>query len=516
MNRALIFICAMLSGACCFAQKARKIEVKGANSLEFDSRLSGAQRLIGNVVFEHEGALLYCDSAYLYEESNQLEAFSNVRIVSDSVTVRGDHLNYQGNKKLAHITGKPVVLTDPSAVLTSDQLLFNTETNVASYTTGGKIVSSKNKNELSSSTGYYYSADKVVYFRKNVVLTNPEYTMTCDTLKYSTATEVAWFFGPTWIKSKENRIYCENGYYNTRTEVSEFGVNAALHSKGQSISADWLWYDRNKETGKARKNVVIRDTSEKLVLRGHFADYFEADEHIVLTDSAVMEKEFSRDTLFLHGDTLRSVTDTATGMRQMAVYRNVKFFKRDFQGKCDSLAYTEVDSLMRLFGNPIIWNGENQLTADSIRLQLAGDQLSELIMRNSSFIISIEDSLHYNQIRGKHINGYFRDGELSKIVVRGNGQSVYYVQSDDDDSYIGVNKADCSDMMIYLDSSAVSKITFITQPDAIFYPVNELSGTELQLKGFRWLQMHRPLKPRDIFVRIKEPEATTSKRSRIQ
>jgi lipopolysaccharide export system protein LptA len=142
---------------------------------------------------------------------------------------------------------------------------------------------------------------------------------------------------------------------------------------------DKIYYNRKKSLGRAWKNVRITDTTEAVVLTGEFADYNEKTGQILITEKAVMEKAFGKDTLFLHGDTLRSVLDSVTDKRTLYAYYKVKFFKRDFQGKCDSLTYSESDSLMRLFRNPVIWNEENQLTADTVRIQLANNQLIYLL-----------------------------------------------------------------------------------------------------------------------------------------
>jgi lipopolysaccharide export system protein LptA len=272
-----------------------------------------------------------------------------------------------------------------------------------------------------------------------VKLTNKDYVMNCDTLQYVTNSKTAFFFGPTTITSDENIIYCENGFYNTKTDISEFGKNARIDSKKQQIKGDKIYYNRKKSLGRAWKNVRITDTTEAVVLTGEFADYNEKTGQILITEKAVMEKAFGKDTLFLHGDTLRSVLDSVTDKRTLYAYYKVKFFKKDFQGKCDSLTYSESDSLMRLFRNPVIWNEENQLTADTVRIQLANNQLETLYLRANGFIGSQEDSVHFNQIKGKNITGYFVENELRKVKVEGNGESVYYAKGDDDKGYIGVN-----------------------------------------------------------------------------
>ncbi len=490
-------------------QTSRKINIKSANSLEFDDRVD-AQRLVGNVIFEHDGTLLYCDSAYLFDKENRLEAYSNVRIVGDSVVVTGQNLTYDGKTKIADIVGN-VRMTDPSSVLTTSRLQFDNNSKQARYTTGGKIISEKN--ELVSQFGMYNSANRTFYFRKNVKLTNKEYVMVSDTLQYSTVNKTSYFFGPTTITSKENLIYCENGFYNTKTDISEFGKNARLDSKKQQIKGDKLFYNRKTGEGRARNHVRISDTAQAVVLTGHYADYNEFTGRILMTDSAAMEKEFGKDTLFLHGDTLLSILDTVIDKRTLFAYHKVKFYKKDFQGKCDSLTYSESDSLMKLFRNPILWNEENQLTGDTVRIQLANNSLETLFLRTNGFIGSQEDTAHFNQIKGRNITGYFNKNELDRIKVEGNGESVYYAQGDGD-GYIGVNKALCSDMMIFIDSNKVQSITFIQDPNAILYPVNEPTKEEIMLRGFRWLGDHRPMNRMDIFSWKETPAPVKPSRRR--
>ncbi|MCB0820374.1 MAG: hypothetical protein KDC13_07105 [Bacteroidetes bacterium] len=509
MNKILVFILLLLP-AFAFGQTPRKINVQSANSLEFDER-TDAQRLVGNVVFEHEGTLLYCDSAYLYPD-NRMDAYSHVRIVSDSVVATGDELRYDGNSKLGVLQGN-VVMTDPDSRLETDLLYYDLANKSASYTTGGVITGERNN--LSSIFGQYRSAERMFYFRKDVVLKNEKYTTESDSLHYSTLTEIAYFFGPTTITSEKNKIYCERGFYDTKNDYSEFIKSAKFESRGQIIEADTLRYDRKTGHGKAYRDVIITDTSEKVVIRGNMADYREESGEMLVADRAEMQKQFGKDTLFLHADTLLSLLDTISDKRTLIAHKKAQFYKSDFQGRCDSLVYAEADSMMRLFRNPVIWNDENQLTADTIFIQLANDELDRLFLQRAGFIASQVDSLHFNQIKGRDITGYFEDNELSRVHVRGNGESVYFAE-DDDGKYIGINKAVCSDMMIYLDSSSISSIMFYVEPEATLFPTNQLPEDEMKLRGLRWLGEIRPLKREDIFIwKSAAEKADDSRRKRI-
>jgi hypothetical protein len=151
-----------------------------------------------------------------------------------------------------------------------------------------------------------------------------------------------------------------------------------------------------------------------------------------------------------------------------------------------------------MFHKPVIWTDENQLTANYITITTTKGKIRQLDMYDVAFVISEEDTLFYNQIKGKKIVGLFADNKLRKINVFGNGQTIYYPK--DDDAYTGVNRADCTDMVIYTKENKVERITFITKPVATLYPMNELPPKELLLKDFNWRIKERPLKREDIFV----------------
>lgn len=487
---------------CCLkgmAQDApKKIELLHANELQYDeSRTGKVRRLLGDVQFKHDDALMYCDSAWLYNETNTMDAFSRVHIKQgDTLDLYGDKLNYNGNTKIAIITNN-VKLVDKEIVLTTDQLTYNRTTGVSYYTTGGKIV--QKEDTLTSVLGYYFSGEKMLHFRKNVVLVNPKYTINCDTLKFKTTTEVAYFLGPTVIVSDENTIYCENGWYDTKNDVSQFNQNAKITSKEQTITGDSIYYDRATGFGKAIDNIVVHDTVQKVVIHGNYGEFFRTDEKTIVTGKALMKQDMDGDTLYLHADTLKTTLDTLSDKRTLFAYHKAKFFKSDFQGLCDSLVYSYKDSLISMYTAPVLWSDSNQLTADTVYLQMANGKMSEMKMRNTAFIISSEDSIHYNQIKGKNMIGFFKDSKLYKVRVLGNGQTLYYAR-EENKPLANVNKAESSDMLIFIDSNKVQTITFITKPDATLYPLKELSREELKLKDFSWKAILRPKEIEDVFI----------------
>jgi lipopolysaccharide export system protein LptA len=531
-----------------FSQKVSKVEIINADSFEFDEDLGdGAKRLLGNVQFKQDDVLMFSDSAYYYD-NNKLDAFGNIHInKNDSVHLYGDFLKYDGNSKLASVTGKVVTLKDKEMTLTTTKLDFNMQSNIGYYNNKGKIVTKENT--LTSQNGYYYSSQKNLFFKKDVVLVNPDYKMYCDSLRYNTITETAFFNGPTNIISEANRIYCENGWYNTKQDKAQFNKNAWLKNKEQKLHGDSLYYDSKNGYGKALKNVEVLDSAQKISIRGNFLEYFEVSEKSIVTDHAVMIQYFKMDTLYLHADTLKATYDStyfalkkiketeelkknkakndkkvkvqmedsvASAHRLIYAHYKVKFFKRDLQGLCDSLVYSASDSLMRLFKKPILWSDANQLTSEFINIKLYDGKIYQLRMNNNAYIISQYDSLRFNQIKGKKMVGHFLENDLRKIDVNGNGETVYYIKDDDDGSLSGVNKAECSDMAIYISDNKVEKLKMYKKPTGIMHPPKEVRPEEMLLKDFAWFATYRPQNADDIFVwkEFKTENAKNKKRKK--
>jgi lipopolysaccharide export system protein LptA len=493
-----VFFLSLLTGSLtpALSQAVTRIEILNSNSMEKDEKTANAIKYIGNVIFRHDDALMYCDSAYLFPEENLVTAFHNIHIEQgDTLDLYGDYLTYNGNEKLAEIT-ENVKLIDKENILTTHHLDYNLRTSTGYYINGGKI--KNGDNDLESGTGFYYSKLKLFHFRDSVIIHNPEYNIYADTLKYNTVTEIAYFLGPTEIISKDNYIYCENGWYDTKKNVSQFNENAYLASKGQYLKGDSLYYERDTGLGKAFDNVELFDSTQNIILKGKFAIYNEAPEYALLTDSAQFMQISEKDTLYVHADTLESVLDTSGLHKILKAYYKVKIFRVDIQGKCDSLVYLESDSVFQLFSEPVLWSEENQLTADQIEIHLANKKLHYLDMTTSSFIISKEDSVKFNQIKGKNMRGYFVNNKLVRIEVKGNGQTIYYAK--DKDNLIGINRAECSDLIIYLKDSKIDRINLILAPKATLYPPDGKEEFETILKGFEWLEKYRPDSKEDIFI----------------
>lgn len=491
-----IFVFLALIYVSSYAQKEKRIDLISANSLEFDrSKGEDVKQLIGDVALKHEDTYLYCDSAYMYSETNSVKAFGNVHISSTSVDIYSDVLTYDGNTKIAQMH-KDVKLNDGAMHLKTEHLNYNTKTHVGNYYTGGNITDPQNN--LTSIIGYYYADTKQFFFKDSVVLVNPQYTMKSDTLMYNTETEVSFFYGPTSIVSDDNFIYCENGWYDTQNDIAQFNKRAYFRNNEQKLNGDSLYYNRILGFGKAFNNITVTDTVRDIILKGDYAEYYEKEGKTMMTQKALLIQDIDGDSLFLHADTLKAFFDSTRTGKFMHAYNNARFYKSDLQGVADSIYYSFKDSVISMYKAPILWTEENQLSADTILIIMKNKQIERMELYTSAFIISQDDTTKFNQVKGKMLTGYFVNNELKKITVNGNGETLYFVR-DDQQKLIGINKAESDNLLIYVEDREINTITFITNPEAILYPEKDLSPSDILLKGFHWEELTRPLSKEEVF-----------------
>lgn len=481
------------------AQRISKIQIENADVSYFEqNRLGTVVRMAGNCRFTQDNATMYCDSAVFYTDQNRLEAFGNVMIrQADGTTVTSKRLNYDGNTKKAQLF-ENITLTDNQAVLTTNYLDYDLSTRTGRYTSGGKIVNQNNT--LTSRNATYNVNDKNAFFRGDAKVVTPEAEIKSDTLQYNTSTKIAYFFGPTTIQGDDDFIYCERGQYNTELDVGSITQNAYYLSGSRKLIGDILTYDRTKGFGTARNNVVFTDTAENVILNGDYITLIRKTETTIATGKAMLTFIIDNDSLYLHSDTLKSVLDTTTNNRTIYAFQNVRIFKNDLQAVTDSLVYTSSDSTMRCYGKPAIWTENSQMSAKQIDIVLKDKKIHEMYFFESSFIIGQEesDSTKFNQISGKDMVGYFADSKLQRLLVEGNGQSVYYAREEAGD-FIGVNTAECSRMVLRFKDNKISEVNFIQQPDAIFFPMELIAEATTTLAGFNWRIIEKPINKQDIF-----------------
>ncbi len=338
MRKYLLFLLFVSCSLVSVAQQVTRVELLKSDSFIGLKRNGESTNKVINPVFQQDNATLTCDSAYFYLSKNSFEAFGNVHInQADTVNIYSDNLNYDGNTKTALLTNN-VRLTDNQAVLTTNDLVYNLGTKIGQYHNGGKIVNGKNT--LTSQNGYYFTQNKDAYFRHNVEVKSPEVLIISDTLKYNTISKIAYFFGPTNIYGKTDTLYTENGQYNTKNDQASFGKKNLYTQNSKSLKGDSLFYDGKQGFGRAVKNIIFKDTAQKIELRGDLGLYKKKDESITVTKNAyvvfVTEKDsVSKDSIWLTADTLKSMVLRKKDLYQLR--ENIRLALLKSSAKADSL-----------------------------------------------------------------------------------------------------------------------------------------------------------------------------------
>ena len=460
---------------------------------DYDERLGkDVQRLIGNVVMRQDSTYFYSDSAYYNEKTKFFDGFGNVHIiVNDSVNIYSKLLKYNGETKFAELF-HDVILKDDSTVLKTQYMTYDRVKHLATYPNKGTIT--RNDKKLVSRKGYYRDDIKVLYFRKDVVGTMPDYKIVSDTLVYDTDNEIMYFYGPTNIYNKENTLFGNYGWYNTETELAYLDRRASLRNEKQTMTADTMYYNKKTSYAKALNDVIIEDTVNKGILKGNYAEMWKDLGKCMITNNLRGYYYEETDTLFAKADTLYIIFDTLTNdIQRIKAFYNVRFFRNDIQGKCDSLHYVVADSTVYMRTKPVIWAEDSQLSGDSINIHIRKKSIDKLLMRPNAFVIQQDSIDGFNQIKGKQITTFFKGNDIDHMFNEGNAETIYWLR-DDDGSLIGVNFSQSAEMDIRIRNRQISNIKYFKNIKETLYPEEQLKDNMEYLNGFLWQEDIKPMR----------------------
>lgn len=464
------------------------------------------QVLVGNVKLRRNDMFMYCDSARFYESSNSLDAFGNVRMQQgDTLFVYADELNYNGQNEMAILYadyGKKVRLINRDVKLETDIFNYDMARNVGYYNIGGVLTDKANR--LTSIEGEYYPDSKYAYFYTDVLLESRqnkgELTMRTDSLIYNTATHIAELVSPTEIVNADGVIVSSSGNYNTNTGIADLFERSTVRTRrGNTLTGDTLFYDRVKQYGEARGNMILTDSARQSALFGNYGYYDEVRDSAFVTGHA-LAKEYSRgDTLFLHGDTINAYLDLADSTRVTNAFHGVRFYRSDIQGLCDSMSVTERDSMMYMYRAPIVWSGERQITGNIILVHLNDSTVDWARLPQSGLVSEHIAEDCYNQISGTDMTAWFNDSTIRRLYVEGNVQLIMFPM-ERDSVYNKFTFVESSFMDAYFDANQIESIHFWPETTSKVTPLYLAKRGSYFLPKFTWYEDLRPFDKFDIFT----------------
>ena len=519
-------------------------------------------RAWGNVIIQQGDSVnIFSDSLFYNGFEKKADFYGEVVLESKQQKLFTDRLNYDLNTKIAsyyegatltndttHLTSKigyyyvgdnmaffkdSVVVVDPQFELKSDTLKFDTKEKIAYFL--GPTLISQNEGKIYCEDGFYDTKNKVAEFKKNAqyqkgeekawadlmtydgnkketILTGdarfidgPKQAK-ADVIRYEEGKEITNLEGNAYYKDEKQEIRSERIRYDKKNEVYSTKGRSRMSDPPQILEADKIDFDG--KTGFAVGDVIWRDTAQNIsISHCDSVTYIKEEDFIkAMGGRPLMTTLMDDDTLFLASDTLISfMQNPDDSVRTLIAYPDVRLFKSDLQAVCDSLVYSEMDSIFKFYDDPIIWSDTSQFSADTIHIQLVEKKVNRIYMYRNSFMINSPDEVYFNQIKGKNNIVFFEDDEVRRMKVDGNAESIYFAL-DDNQHYIGSNKTVASSMLLYFGNNQIDNIKFYIQPKAKFTPMNKAAGSDEKLDGFNWDTSKRPMTLEDLFFEKNKSE----------
>lgn len=350
----------------------------------YKARGDSAIRLVGNVIFHHNGAIIQCDSAYRYDEK-RMDCFGKVIINQDSTYIYGDMATYDGNINLAHVYAPLIKLVHGDAVLYTYNLKYNTKTSIADYERGG--IMSQNNNFMESESGVYNGDNSTIKFLNQVEMRNDTYLIRTDSASFNMNTEVVTFLATTYIwDSERDFLMADRGGYDTKSHVYLFTQNAYAMTPDQEMWADSMEYHSNTKEAFMQRNIQILDTTQQVLAFGDWGYYNDSLKNAILTRTpSMMAYETKGDTAYMRADSIffytfkPGMSHYEPGDQEQTDTTGVGKAPRvqDSLSMADSLSVADSLANVRGLGRDSL-GGDSLTVADSLRLSsgVGGDSLA--------------------------------------------------------------------------------------------------------------------------------------------
>lgn len=541
--------------------------IKAQSAEMYQSDFRDIRRVTGPAQFLHNNTLIICDTAIWDLKQNVVDAIGNVKIIQGKTILSGDKVHYLADSSLAQVRGSLVELLDKdSNRLRTNYLDYNTKDSIAYFYNGGSMMDKSGK-VIESFYGYYHSKIERFKFLQKVEMTTDSMVLKSDSLAYWSAVNRVDFLGSTYAWQEDGFLSAMSGWYDRDKEHYNFERSAYLLNKENEVWAERILYMNDSSRAELFNNVQILDTAQSMIIFSDYAKYRGEPVYAELYKNPSIAyysiEDGVKDTLFFAADTIKyktvsrnsvdslsykaflkryqeskrdpiaemygkkvstppplkkgeeveieitaeetAVEETAkdTLYRYIDANKNVRFFRSNLQGRSDSLSFNSIDSIIRLYKNPVIWSKDNQFTSDSIQIVISEKRLKKADLMSNAFVISKEDSIHFNQIKATDISAYFQNGELSRFDAFGGVSVLFFIA--EDSIITTMNQKESRAMKAIIQDKQISKVWYYENVQSDAYPIIDLDKSKKRLRGFKLRLSERPLSRLDVCNRIIRP-----------
>ena len=436
------------------------------------------------------GAQLSSQIGYYYVDEDVAYFSEDVTVVDTSFTLQSDTLEFNTSTEIATFHG-PTLIQQDSAKIYCEAGFYDIPNKIAEFTENAQYV--KGDQIATADVIFYDGTIEEVLLKGNANFTEAEKIARAKIIRYDQKNDIIFLEGDAYYKDDDQEITSEMIEYDSKNEAFKTEGRAYIEDGTQILQADTVDYDAETGLGVALGNVIWEDTVENSIIYAAELNYNKETDYILASGDRPMLVSISEgDTLHIAADTLKSFKQTPEdSTRNFLGYTDVRIFKSDLQGLCDSIFFDGQDSVFQLKGNPILWSDSTQFVADTIDIILDSGKIDRITFNKNALIISTEDEFFYNQVKGREMVAFFNNNDLHRMSVNGNAESIYYAM-DDSTAYIGVNKSVASKMMLYFGDGDLKSIHFYKNPTHNVLPMINTDHEGLKLPGFKWEWSKRP------------------------
>jgi lipopolysaccharide export system protein LptA len=439
-----------------------------------------------------------------------IKFYGNVSVKDPEFKLKTDSIEYDSKNRIAYFIA-PTYIDQDSSKIYCESGYYNIKNSNASF--------SKNMKHIRGQR--IATADKLEFFddQKTYILSgNAEYTeedkyAAGDTIIYNEKSKQSTLIGNNaTYKSKDQTAQGKILIYNEKNESFISIGRSTIIDDNISITSNNTQYSKNTGVGNARGDVIYIDTTADYEIQSSYMDFNKNEDYLLSYGDSTKNLNVifysENDTTYIGSDTLkmvRVVRENGDTIKLIKLFNNVRIFSSDYQSIADSLVHIPADSIYHMFGKPVLWSENSQISGDTISILIKKSGIEKLYARNNGFINNLINKNLYNQIQGTRINAYFRDDTLRKMDIDGNAESIYNME-DNDKALTGTVKTVCSSISFMFKDNKINNIKFFSDVKSNLTPIKQEIQNPQRLSGFKWLSDLRPMNQNDLWPKkLKAP-----------
>lgn len=464
--------------------------------LDYNTKDSIAFFYNGGSMMDKKGKVIESNYGYYHSKIGRFKFVEKVELNSDSVVLKSDSLAYWNKERKIDFLG-PVKVWQNDAFLSANSGWYYRDKEIYNFDNNAYMLNKDN--ELWANKIYYEKFGSVAELNDNVQIldTVQSVMMFSDYVKYRG--------NPASAELRKKPVvayyFVENDQKDTlffAADTIHYKVFAKDSADSATVARSLIRYEqslrdpikemltkpevapRPDKTGKNLKEIdAIKDADaekEKLLALTDSVKLKNRPLNLPLKDSTAL-----KDTIPLKDTTLYRFIDAR---------KNIRFFRSNLQGKCDSMEFNSIDSTIRLYKDPVMWNDNNQFSSDSIQIIISGKKLKKTELMSGAFVAAREDSLHYNQIKATDIVAHFNDGDLTRFDAYGGVTILFFFA--EDSILTTMNQKECKFMTTSVKEKRIQVSRCYEDVESNLYPIIDLEPEKKKLKGFRLRFEERP------------------------